>query len=190
MSANPVDRRAAIVRAGVGVLASQGPRGFTHRAIDRLLGWPVGTVGNYFPTRESLLLATAVHMVEEDRKVLEPPPDGVEGLDEISVLISERIRTAVDPEHRALFVARCELQLEALRGGGKPEGADAVRQSFIDIAATWLTRAHVQRADRHAPAFAAFVDGLMWDQIVYSGTAVPLTELHVHIADFLRGCAS
>ncbi|GEC07465.1 TetR family transcriptional regulator [Streptomyces spinoverrucosus] len=54
MASNP-ERRAALVDAGVEVLAREGARGLTFRAVDAAAGVPVGTASNYFSGRDELL---------------------------------------------------------------------------------------------------------------------------------------
>ncbi|MER6561696.1 TetR family transcriptional regulator [Streptomyces sp. NPDC001027] len=54
MAGNP-ERRAALVDAGVEVLALEGARGLTFRAVDSAAGVPVGTASNYFTGRDDLL---------------------------------------------------------------------------------------------------------------------------------------
>ncbi|MFF3336867.1 TetR/AcrR family transcriptional regulator [Streptomyces sp. NPDC002888] len=54
MAGNP-ERRAALVDAGVEVLAREGARGLTFRAVDAAAGVPVGTASNYFTNRDDLL---------------------------------------------------------------------------------------------------------------------------------------
>ncbi|MDT9696342.1 TetR family transcriptional regulator [Streptomyces sp. P17] len=54
MARNP-ERRAALVDAGVEVLAREGARGLTFRAVDAEAGVPVGTASNYFTGRDDLL---------------------------------------------------------------------------------------------------------------------------------------
>ncbi|MDX3577609.1 TetR/AcrR family transcriptional regulator [Streptomyces sp. FL07-04A] len=54
MAGNP-ERRAALVDAGVDVLAREGARGLTFRAVDSAAGVPVGTASNYFTGRDDLL---------------------------------------------------------------------------------------------------------------------------------------
>ncbi|MBX9394105.1 TetR family transcriptional regulator [Streptomyces sp. TRM72054] len=54
MASNP-ERRAALVDAGVEVLAREGARGLTFRAVDAAAGVPVGTASNYFSGRDDLL---------------------------------------------------------------------------------------------------------------------------------------
>ncbi|ROO87659.1 hypothetical protein EDD29_5283 [Actinocorallia herbida] len=58
---------------GRGARGAGSPRGFTHRAIERNPGWPLGAVGTFFPTRDALLVATAKHLLEADRRTLHAP---------------------------------------------------------------------------------------------------------------------
>ncbi|GLY18986.1 TetR family transcriptional regulator [Kineosporia rhizophila] len=48
-------RRQALGDAGLHVLATQGARGLTHRAVDAAAGVPAGTTSNYFRSREALI---------------------------------------------------------------------------------------------------------------------------------------
>ncbi|MFJ8109855.1 TetR/AcrR family transcriptional regulator [Streptomyces sp. NPDC096132] len=54
MAGNP-ERRAALVDAGIDVLAREGARGLTFRAVDTAAGVPTGTASNYFTGRDDLL---------------------------------------------------------------------------------------------------------------------------------------
>ncbi|MEU6857776.1 TetR family transcriptional regulator [Glycomyces sp. NPDC046736] len=55
MRQNP-ERRAALIDAAIEVLAGQGARGLTFRAVDKEAGVPVGTASNYFANRDDLLM--------------------------------------------------------------------------------------------------------------------------------------
>lgn len=48
-------RRRNIADAGLSVLATDGSRGLTHRAVDTVAGVPVGTTSNYFRSRDALI---------------------------------------------------------------------------------------------------------------------------------------
>ncbi|MFG2119607.1 TetR/AcrR family transcriptional regulator [Streptomyces sp. NPDC048710] len=63
MAGNP-ERRAALVDAGIEVLAREGARGLTFRAVDGEAGVPTGTASNYFTSREDLLrqIDTRLHV--------------------------------------------------------------------------------------------------------------------------------
>ncbi|MEV5327569.1 TetR/AcrR family transcriptional regulator [Nonomuraea fastidiosa] len=53
MRKNP-ERRRALIDAAVEVLAREGARGLTFRAVDAGAGVPVGTASNYFSSRDDL----------------------------------------------------------------------------------------------------------------------------------------
>ncbi|GGY02350.1 TetR/AcrR family transcriptional regulator [Streptomyces tanashiensis] len=54
MARNP-ERRTALLDAAIEVLADEGARGLTFRAVDARAGVPTGTSSNYFPDRDQLL---------------------------------------------------------------------------------------------------------------------------------------
>lgn len=58
-------RMRALLDAGVAVLATQGMRGLTHRAVDRQAGLAEGSCSAYLRTRLALLTALADHVAAE-----------------------------------------------------------------------------------------------------------------------------
>lgn len=80
------ERRRALADAGLSVLAGEGARGLTHRAVDRVAGTPLGTASNYFRTRDDLIAG----LVERIGERLAPDSQ------------LQRERAAV-PSSRALF---------------------------------------------------------------------------------------
>ncbi|WP_030162260.1 TetR/AcrR family transcriptional regulator [Glycomyces sp. NRRL B-16210] len=69
MRQNP-ERRAALVDAAIEVLAAQGARGLTFRAVDQQAKVPVGTASNYFASRDELLMQVSGRVFER----LDPGP--------------------------------------------------------------------------------------------------------------------
>ncbi len=65
------DRRRALADAGISVLAAEGARGLSHRAVDRRAEVPQGTASNYFRSRSALIDA----LVERIEERLTPDPD-------------------------------------------------------------------------------------------------------------------
>ncbi|MDT0141802.1 TetR family transcriptional regulator [Microbacterium sp. PRC9] len=64
------ERRRLLTDAGIDVLAADGMRGLTHRAVDARAGVPTGTASNYFRSREALVGA----LVERIGERLAPDP--------------------------------------------------------------------------------------------------------------------
>ncbi|MFH8464714.1 TetR/AcrR family transcriptional regulator [Streptomyces sp. NPDC017991] len=87
MVRNP-QRRAALVDAGVEVLAREGARGLTFRAVDAEAGVPVGTASNYFTGRDDLLRQIDARLHER----LAPDPE----------VLAELLKA---PRNRALITA-------------------------------------------------------------------------------------
>ncbi|MFE3197627.1 TetR/AcrR family transcriptional regulator [Embleya sp. NPDC055664] len=61
------DRRTLMLDASIRVLASQGLRGLTHRAVQEEAGLPNGSVTYYFKTRDQLILAVIDRMATLDK---------------------------------------------------------------------------------------------------------------------------
>lgn len=57
-------RRAALVDAAIEVLAREGARGLTFRAVDTEAGVPAGTASNYFTSRHELLTQAGARVYE------------------------------------------------------------------------------------------------------------------------------
>ncbi|MFR9723714.1 TetR/AcrR family transcriptional regulator [Streptomyces sp. MS19] len=66
MRRNPA-RRAALLDASTEVLAREGSRGLTQRAVDKEAAVPVGTTSNYFGNRDDLLVQTGARIYERLR---------------------------------------------------------------------------------------------------------------------------
>ncbi|MFB6581015.1 TetR/AcrR family transcriptional regulator [Streptomyces sp. NPDC056402] len=108
MRQNP-QRRAALLDAAIEVLAREGSRGLTLRAVDAEAGVPIGTASNYFANRSQLL----VQILHRTRERLVPDPADLEGPLDTEVLLTrllERMRG-----ERSVHIAMLELRLEGTR---------------------------------------------------------------------------
>lgn len=108
MRRNP-QRRAALLDAAIEVLAREGSRGLTLRAVDAEAGVPTGTATNYFANRAQLLL----QILHRTRERLVPDQEAVTGPLDTKVLpgrLLERMR-----RERSVHIAMLELRLEGLR---------------------------------------------------------------------------
>ncbi|WP_031067180.1 TetR/AcrR family transcriptional regulator [Streptomyces sp. NRRL WC-3742] len=115
MVQNPA-RRTALADAAIEVLAREGARGLTFRAVDVQAGVPNGTASNYFTNRDHLLNQTARHIHHR----LTPDPVMIAELllaphdrDLVKALVRDIFRRI--SEDRAGYVALLELRLEATR---------------------------------------------------------------------------
>jgi DNA-binding transcriptional regulator YbjK len=110
-------RRPLLADAAIAVLARDGGRGLTHRAVDREAHVPEGTTKNYHPTRQSLLEAVAARMADTHRAALdrlrETTPASATPT-QLRMLYPALIRRAVDGDHTQTL-AMFELYLEAVR---------------------------------------------------------------------------
>jgi AcrR family transcriptional regulator len=105
------ERRDLLRDAAIEVLAADGGRGLTHRAVDAAAGLPPGTAKNYFPTRQSLLLAVAERCAE---LYLALPRPQVSGRPALVAMMSALLADVVGPG-RLRLLALVELQAEAAR---------------------------------------------------------------------------
>ncbi|WP_231114956.1 TetR/AcrR family transcriptional regulator [Lentzea aerocolonigenes] len=115
-----MSRRDLLCDTAIQILAVEGGRGLTHRAIDREAGVPIGTTKNYFPTREKILEACAARMTSLHRaavdRLRETTPADISPTD-VAELYPALLRRAVadDPTQ---MLAMVELYLEAVRRPG------------------------------------------------------------------------
>lgn len=188
MRQNP-ERRTALIDAAIEVLADQGARGLTFRAVDAQAAVPVGTASNYFANRDALLTQAGQRVFQR----LDPGP-AVVG----EALALPRTRASVDrlmhemvdriTEFRSGYLAMLELRLEATRRpelrevlteqirenvqmnidfhleSGMPGDADTVVMLYLSL--NWLilerlTLPDVFGEDRAAALISAAVDQIV-----------------------------
>jgi DNA-binding transcriptional regulator YbjK len=173
-----MSRRALIADAAISTLARDGMRGLTHRAVDRAAGLPEGSASYYFRTRQALLQATVERLAEltstdmlDSAAMLEsaasaaPPGHDLNYLAGVAAALIENWLTT----GRERQLARYELSLEATR---RPE----LRQTLVTtgaairaVVADLFAAAGVREPRERAADFAAFIDGLLFDQIAGAG---------------------
>ncbi|MEU3838276.1 TetR/AcrR family transcriptional regulator [Streptomyces microflavus] len=136
MAKNP-ERRMALTDAAIDVLAQEGARGLTFRAVDARAGVPVGTASNYFSSRDDLFMQTGAHI----HRRMTPDPAQVEqalrpapSRELVAELMHWLVRRMTDD--RTGYLAMLELRLEATR---RPELrtrlTGTIRTSFEESAA-------------------------------------------------------
>lgn len=163
------DRRAELADAALRVLAREGGRGLTHRAVDAEASVPQGTTSNYFRNRTALVAAVA------DRITVRLTPDQ-STLDRLGAMSPTRElftlyvrdivrRLTVESD---VTLALFELRLEAAR---RPEVAEVIgpwlRSGFADDVA-FNTKAALPGGAEEIALFHYALDGLLLDRLTVS----------------------
>lgn len=159
-------RRRMIADAGLTVLAREGSRGLTHRAVDTAAQVPTGTTSNYFRSRDALIEG----LVERIGERLAPTPDDLELRATAApgpALFADYIRDIVrrlttDPD---VTLALFELRLE---GGRRPEVAavlGAWQRAGFEGDVAFNTAAGLPGGRREIALFHYAIDGLLLDRL-------------------------
>ncbi|GAA1724016.1 TetR/AcrR family transcriptional regulator [Aeromicrobium alkaliterrae] len=179
-------RRDELADAAIAVLAREGSRGLTHRAVDREADVPTGTASNYFRSRAELLEGLLQRIVER----LTPSP---EVLAELTALppgresFTRHLRDIVRRllADRDVTLAWFEMRLEAAR---RPEVATLMQEVLVagfrgDVA--YNTAAGLPGGEREIALFHYAIDGLVLDRLTVS--IAPDTDLDQVVADLVAG---
>jgi DNA-binding transcriptional regulator YbjK len=175
---NPA-RRPLLADAAITILARDGGRGLTHRAVDREARVPEGTTKNYHPTRQAILEAAASRMAQLHQAAIDQlrattPPGATP--QQLRALYPALIRRTVqhDPTHTLAMV---ELYLEAVR---RPE----IRASLGAMAAAnahATTHVHHTAGVPSDPTHTGLLDacllGVMLTQLALPPDALATTGL-------------
>ncbi|MEV6037906.1 TetR/AcrR family transcriptional regulator [Nonomuraea sp. NPDC052116] len=124
------DRRDRLRDAAIEVLAGEGGRGLTHRALDRAAELPEGTAKNYFPTRDSLLQAAAERCVERYWSELQQAE--IDTVDQLLALLRLMIERAMTV-NRSRVLAYIELHAEAARNPQVQETLARLSRADLDL---------------------------------------------------------
>jgi DNA-binding transcriptional regulator YbjK len=115
MRQNPA-RRALLLDAAIEVLAREGARGLTFRAVDTEAAVPTGTASNYFANRDELLTQAGSRVFERLRPGAVTIADSMEGprTRELLVQLMQQLVGRLTA-FRSGYLALLELRLEATR---------------------------------------------------------------------------
>ncbi|QMU96601.1 TetR family transcriptional regulator [Microbacterium esteraromaticum] len=159
-------RRRALADAGISVLAREGSRGLTHRAIDAEAGVPLGTTSNYFRSRELLIAG----LIERIGIRLSPTPEDLSArasTPPTRELFADYLRDIVRrlTTHRDVTLALFELRLELAR---RPELAPAFREwqsTAFDHDVAFNEAAGLPGGRREIALFHYAIEGLVFDRL-------------------------
>ncbi|GAB3616719.1 TetR/AcrR family transcriptional regulator [Okibacterium endophyticum] len=157
--------REALIKATVSVVAEQGIRGLTYRAVAQKAGVAHGLVAHHFGSRDALIIAAFREDARTREANLELSP-GTGRIDDIGANLSSII---ANQPHEERY--QYEMILESLR---RPELIEDVRQIYRGYVAALEDELRLAGADRLGPlaqvVFAA-LDGLAIQQLINSDPA-------------------
>jgi DNA-binding transcriptional regulator YbjK len=150
-------RRDLLRDATIKVLAEEGGRGLTHRAVDAAAELPPGTTKNYFPTRQSLLLAAAERCAE---LYLELPRPQITSRPALIAMMGTLLADAAGPGRQRLL-AFLELQAEAARVPTLAAIVDRIAAADFAVFTAAQQAAGLPVTPQRAAAFTLAVHGAL-----------------------------
>lgn len=171
--------------AAIAVLAEQGARGLTHRAVDTAGDLPPGTTSNYARTRAALLMLTLRRIAELDAADGTAGAAGAAGLAGLLATMLHRMLT--DAAARRRVLARLELAFEATRRPELRTAYDELGGGFRAQVAELLALAGSATPARDAWTLIAWFEGTAFYALAGAGgAAVPsLSELYAQVSTLL-----
>jgi len=165
-------RRDAIADAAIEIIATEGLRALTHRAIDARLDYPAGSTSYYLRTRQALIEAVVSRL--STRTFVELGADGTtlapRDADATAGAIAALVVSMAESrplDHLARYALRIDLvnepDLHKLITDESP-----IRQRLLAAAAATLGSVGVPEPHVHAPDLVALVDDLIFDRLTNS----------------------
>ncbi|UNK71095.1 TetR/AcrR family transcriptional regulator [Microbacterium sp. H1-D42] len=162
-------RRIELADAGITVLAREGSRGLTHRAVDAEAGVPTGTTSNYFRSREQLITG----LFERIWQRLAPTPEDLAiraSAQPSRELFADYVRDIVRrlTTNREVTLALYELRLEAAR---RPELAASLgerQRAGLDADVAFNENAGLPGGRAEIALFHYAIEGLVFDRLTSS----------------------
>ncbi|GGS40445.1 TetR family transcriptional regulator C-terminal domain-containing protein [Streptomyces griseoviridis] len=182
------DRRTLLADAALGVLADEGMRGLTHRAVDRAAALPPGTTSAYFRTRAALLTALVTRLVHLDQSELRAAAERLPPLrtaDDLVDALARLSRRRLTGEGRRRSLARYACTIESVRAPELREILVPRENAARDTVRRFLARHGVPDVESRTRTLLICVDGLVLDRLVHGGR-VPREVLEDLVAGALR----
>jgi DNA-binding transcriptional regulator YbjK len=156
--------------ATIAILAGQGMRGLTHRAVDHEAGLPLGTTSNYARTRAALLELSLARMTELEAQVIHSELAGAapSGVGELAGVLARIVHRSITTA-RTPMIARYELALEATRRPELRTAYDAVGLQMRQTAATLLSTFGSSTPERHARTVVSWLEGATFYSLAGTG---------------------
>jgi DNA-binding transcriptional regulator YbjK len=180
-------RRRELLDAALHVVADEGLRGLTHRAVDRRAELPQGTCSAYFRTREALQAGLTQYVAgrcggdvaELADELAQHPLDGPEVKERVVEVVVGAFESWL--EEPDLLRARIELSMEASRNPRLAALLAEYRQRLVAVVDSTLAARGKRHDSQTAEALVAASDGLL-----IAALQKPQDERRAFLSDSLR----
>ncbi|WP_406076010.1 TetR/AcrR family transcriptional regulator [Streptomyces virginiae] len=183
------DRRTLLADAALDVLADEGMRGLTHRAVDRRAGMPPGTTSAYFRTRAALLAGLVTRLVQVDQAELQAMAEELPPLRTVGELVDGMAlltRQRLTGEGRRRSLARYACAVESVRDPELREILVPRENAGREAVRLFLAARGVTDVEDRTHTLLTCIDGLVFDRLV-SGGEVSREALTGLVAAAVRG---
>lgn len=163
-------RKEKAADAAIEVIATEGMRGLTHRAVDARAGLPDGSTSSCFRTRLALQCGVLDRMVEHQGEMLarwpavswrgETPEERAAAVERVADLLEWLLGEA-----RAQTQVRLEMYLDAVRRPELHPYMEKASGRFLDFAVTSLREGGVADAEHRGRLILAQIDGILFDAL-------------------------
>jgi AcrR family transcriptional regulator len=189
------ERREQIADAAITIIARDGMRALTHRAVDRRLGLPGGSTSYYFRTRRALVESAVRRLTDRSRQEFEnaaPPLDLSSLAEDVARSLDRLLHTRRDD-----LVARHALTIE-LSGDAELHAMLATCLFSRARAAALFEALGVADPGDAGADFVSVVEGLVFDRFMGArsldglepGTERSVRQLARAVESYLRGATA
>jgi DNA-binding transcriptional regulator YbjK len=158
-------RRRALLDAALQVLAEQGLRGLTHRAVDRQAGLPEGSCSAYLRTRKALLTALTEYVaarLADDVAALAAELSTLPEGEDVTPQVEATGRLFLSwLDHPEQLLARQELAIEATRDPDLAATLGAARTGLVAVVDGILCAQGKTHGPDRAEWLVASLDGIL-----------------------------
>jgi DNA-binding transcriptional regulator YbjK len=165
VAATPLSpRRRQLLDAALHVIADQGLKGLTHRAVDRHAGLPEGSCSAYWRTRNALQAALTEYVAASLLADVDALTEQIRvcGPDDEQASVAATLELFLRwLDQRELLVARLELTMAATRDDELAQLLADHRARLIGIVEEIMTAAGKEHGEARAEALVASYDGIL-----------------------------
>ena len=179
-----------LLDAAIQVVGTDGIRALTHRAVDAAARLPTGSASNLFRTRQALLRAMVVRMIDTEiagwsRLVADLDDTSPTTPDALAATLAAMVENLTGPL-RTLTVARYSLFMEAARDTSLQAEMGRGARRVAEIGHEWLTAAGSRDPDTHTALVMAHLDGLVVHRLAFPDTPPGSDDAAAGLTTLLR----